>query len=224
MNCQEVEAIIRDLARGDEANQQALAHVKRCPRCSERLSEEETLTTGLAAWAEASSSEQAAPMVEAKLREAFRRNAAPARRRWIPVAAAGSIAAALVLAKLFTPAAHPIAQVAPPVVKAVAVSNAPPVVAAAPMEEIRSPRRAVRHVAREVRRPPAPPAELDFLPVPQGDGWTPLDGGRMVRVGLPRTALRAFGLPINEERASEQVQADVMLSNDGLLRAIRFVK
>ena len=91
-------------------------------------------------------------------------------------------------------------------------------------EEIRPPRRAVRHVAREVRRPAGPPAELDFLPVPQGDGWTPLDGGRMVRVGLPRTALRAFGLPINEERASEQVQADVMLSNDGLLRAIRFVK
>jgi len=41
--------------------------------------------------------------------------------------------------------------------------------------------------------------------------------------GLPRTALRQFGLPMAEERAQEQVQADVVLSNDGLVRAIRFV-
>jgi len=45
-----------------------------------------------------------------------------------------------------------------------------------------------------------------------------------VRVKLPRSALLVFGLPMNEERALEQVQADVMLSNDGLLRAIRFVQ
>jgi hypothetical protein len=43
-------------------------------------------------------------------------------------------------------------------------------------------------------------------------------------VGLPRSALRVFGLPMDEERAAEQIQADVMLSNDGLVRAIRFVK
>jgi hypothetical protein len=29
---------------------------------------------------------------------------------------------------------------------------------------------------------------------------------------------------MDEERAAEQIQADVMLSNDGLVRAIRFVK
>ena len=58
MNCQEVEAIIADLARGVASDQQALAHVKKCPRCGERLAEEESLTMGLAAWAEVSSGEQ----------------------------------------------------------------------------------------------------------------------------------------------------------------------
>src|SRR5206468_4097419 len=142
------------------------------------------------------------------------------RRRWIPVAAAGSIAAALLLAKLFTPVARPVAHVAPPSVQTVETTSVAPAVVAPSPAEIRAPRR----VVRRPRRPAPAPAELDFLPVQQGDGWTPLDGGRLVRVGLPRTALRAFGLPMDEERASEQVQADVMLSNDGLLRAIRFVK
>ncbi len=63
----------------------------------------------------------------------------------------------------------------------------------------------------------------DFLPVAQDDGWTPLEGGRLVRVELPKSALGVFGLPIDEERGPERVQADVMVSHDGLLRAIRFV-
>ena len=46
----------------------------------------------------------------------------------------------------------------------------------------------------------------------------------MVRVRLPRSALAAFGLPMNEQRAEETIQADVVLGEDGLARAVRFVK
>ena len=42
----------------------------------------------------------------------------------------------------------------------------------------------------------------------------PLDGGRWVRVKLPRSALMMFGLSVNEEAVPERVQADVMLSHD----------
>jgi len=84
------------------------------------------------------------------------------------------------------------------------------------------------HLPRPHLLPGQIPAETEvsteFLPVAQGDGWTPLDGGRLVRVGLPRSAMGAFGLPVDQGRAPERVQADVMLSDDGLLRAIRFVK
>ena len=52
----------------------------------------------------------------------------------------------------------------------------------------------------------------------------PVDHGRMVRVRLPRSALAAFGLPMNEQRAEETIQADVVLGEDGLARAVRFVK
>jgi hypothetical protein len=76
--------------------------------------------------------------------------------------------------------------------------------------------------------PAARPAEVEvttgFLPVIGGDFMEPLDRGRVVRVQLPRSALRAFGLPMNEDRAEEWVKADVLLGEDGLARAVRFVQ
>jgi len=53
---------------------------------------------------------------------------------------------------------------------------------------------------------------------------TPLEGGQLVRVQLPRSALASLGLPLNIERENESVKADVLLGNDGLARAIRFVR
>jgi len=50
------------------------------------------------------------------------------------------------------------------------------------------------------------------------------DGGQLVRVELPRSALARFGLPVNTERANQRVKADVLFSADGLARAIRFVQ
>ena len=41
---------------------------------------------------------------------------------------------------------------------------------------------------------------------------------------LPRAALLSFGLPMNMERADERIKADVIVGNDGLARAIRFVR
>ena len=227
MNCQEAEMMIADLARGVDAGEPALAHLKGCPRCSQRLAEEERLTAGLLAWAEASSAEQAPLRVEKQLREAFRQGASPIRqgRKWIPWVAAGSIAAAALLFNAFTPSGPSSPAVAgvpavPPRVAPIAPVPTKELRVATPKPKIRPGRRAVR----PVRDPEPAQAQLEFLPVSQGDAWTPRDGGRLVRVGLPRSALRAFGLPMMEERAQEQVQADVVLSHDGLLRAIRFVK
>ncbi|MGH9557630.1 MAG: hypothetical protein ACRD30_00215, partial [Bryobacteraceae bacterium] len=51
----------------------------------------------------------------------------------------------------------------------------------------------------------------------------PLGNGVMVRVILPASAMRTVGLPVREDRLSEPVQADVLVSEDGLAEAIRFV-
>jgi hypothetical protein len=50
------------------------------------------------------------------------------------------------------------------------------------------------------------------------------DGGQLLRVELPRSALARFGLPVNMDRADERVKADLLVGADGLARAIRFVK
>ena len=50
-----------------------------------------------------------------------------------------------------------------------------------------------------------------------------VEGGQVLRVELPRSALLSFGLPMNPDRAGERVKADVLISSDGLPRAIRFV-
>jgi hypothetical protein len=61
-------------------------------------------------------------------------------------------------------------------------------------------------------------------------GFFPLDpagsvpaSGEVVRVQMPRAALTLFGLPFNERRASVPVQADVLLGEDGMAHAVRFV-
>ena len=63
----------------------------------------------------------------------------------------------------------------------------------------------------------------EFLPLTYG-GLSQLDDGQVVRIEIPRSALQSFGLPINVERTGERVKADVLLSHDGVARAIRFVR
>ena len=51
-----------------------------------------------------------------------------------------------------------------------------------------------------------------------------LESGQVVRVRMPRSALVSFGVPMNVERAGELVKADVVIGDDGLARAIRFIQ
>jgi hypothetical protein len=64
----------------------------------------------------------------------------------------------------------------------------------------------------------------DFIPLMNRDSLAQLDSGQIMRVELPRSALMSFGLPMNMERADERIKADVLVGNDGLARAIRFIR
>ena len=89
-----------------------------------------------------------------------------------------------------------------------------------------------RNVVANQTKSPARPAgsdtageiATDFIPLMRGDGMAFMESGQIVRVELPRTALASFGLPVNMERADESIKADVVVGNDGLARAIRFVR
>ena len=60
----------------------------------------------------------------------------------------------------------------------------------------------------------------DFTLLP---GSLPQETGdaSVVRVRLQRGALGALGLPVNEERAGEWIQVDLLVGNDGLPEAVR---
>jgi hypothetical protein len=69
----------------------------------------------------------------------------------------------------------------------------------------------------------------DFFPLSYSDDQKPVESGEVVRVQvirvqMPRQALIAFGLPVNIERADVPVKADLLVGEDGLARAIRFVR
>jgi hypothetical protein len=63
----------------------------------------------------------------------------------------------------------------------------------------------------------------DFYPLAYGSAPTFQEGGQLMRVELPRAAVARFGLPVNMDRTSDRVKADVLVGVDGLAQAIRFV-
>jgi len=64
----------------------------------------------------------------------------------------------------------------------------------------------------------------EFFPLREGEDLTVLESARLVRVELPGSALGEVGLPVNRETVNEPIKADVLLGDDGLARAIRFVR
>ncbi len=63
-----------------------------------------------------------------------------------------------------------------------------------------------------------------FYPLPEADALPPLESALVVRVQLPLASLQLIGFPINEERAADRVEADLLLGQDGLARGVRLVE
>jgi hypothetical protein len=64
----------------------------------------------------------------------------------------------------------------------------------------------------------------EFFPVGYSSTLSVQDGGQVVRVEMPRSAMARFGVPVNMDRVDEKVKADVLVGSDGLARAIRFIQ
>jgi hypothetical protein len=77
-----------------------------------------------------------------------------------------------------------------------------------------------------VRRshPQSAEVAVNFYRLPDADELPPMESATIVRVQLPMSSLRLIGLPVSEERAAESIQADMLLGQDGLARAVRFVQ
>ena len=172
---------------------------------------EDCVVQSLWALADHDRSREAPPLVEARLRTAFR-----ARKMWRVVRrvagrlALGAIAAAGVAAALLlTP------RLAPPVMPEIAV--APP---APPPIEVRQ---SLPRVPVNRPRPMQAPRELVTEFFPLLDPAPPFERGQILRVNVPAAAMRTVGLPVREENLADRIEADVLVGEEGIPRAIRFV-
>lgn len=97
-----------------------------------------------------------------------------------------------------------------------------------------APRTRAMNVAYESSRGLSRPAQAsnasaqevvtEFIPLVQAGPYTQAEEGHLVRVELPSSALASFGLPLNAEAPGGRVKADVLMGQDGVARAIRFVR
>lgn len=252
MNCILFQSSVSDLARGDlldDSRRAALDHAKECDVCAAQLNNEQKLSAGLQVLASATQDQEAPPHVERKLLDAFRARSkwrqaqSRARLVWAGRAIATTAAAAAVSLFVFSGAERPRPDnVGPgtssePGAPAVEQTKQPgnEVSGQAVWSDLdlrdKSARREVKrsrsqHSKTRIANNPAPQREVatEFIPVMYGQGLPPIEGGRLIRVQLPRSALWSFGLPMNVDRAGSRITADVLVGNDGMARAVRFVQ
>jgi hypothetical protein len=251
MSCSDFETIIIEIARDrlmDAATRErGLEHVRRCTPCATLLVEERALSRDLRALSARCSAEEIPERIETALLAAFRQRAAapvvaPRRRRWaLAVAALALLTFGISLAgwiasstKREAPAPGSNgAQAAPTDVPATPEKSGqtPPQIVEFREPDRRilgpAPRQRQKRLASANYRSSGADAAREFVtpffPVMQGGELIPLEGGQFVRVRMPRSNLIPLGIPIDQGRASETIKADVLLSNDGLARAIRLV-
>jgi hypothetical protein len=73
------------------------------------------------------------------------------------------------------------------------------------------------------RQPPVVPVEeltTEFFPLRYAH--VPISNGHLVRMEVPETAMESFGLKLADDHATP-VLADVLIGEDGVARAVRFV-
>lgn len=179
---------------------------------------EDYVLQALRALAENDRERDAPPEVEARLLGAFRLRRRSG-RRWAAILAT---AAALAIAALWwtNRAPQPAVSAVSPVSRAPEETQLNPV-PVAQAKVARAPRKVARKVAA-ARQPESHEVVTDFFPLMNP---APSFGrGQMLRVQLPAAAMQTVGLPVPEEHLGDLVQADVLVGEEGMPRAIRFVR
>jgi|SRR5579863_611639 hypothetical protein len=124
--------------------------------------------------------------------------------------ATGAMAAAVVLTALLWPARetpHKLIAIEAPAAIAAATVPAP-----VPPPEVK------RVVPRREE-----PEEIVTPFFPLVESSSPFERGLLVRMTVPASAMRTVGLKVGDDHLSDSVQADVLVGQDDLARAIRFV-
>jgi hypothetical protein len=237
MECQECDNFIHDFMDAevvDEAERtRAFEHMMRCARCEARFSSVRSLKRALHTLAETTDAEQSAAQLEPVLRTVFQQQKG-VRQSSRPVASwlAIGMAAALLLSVgvvsrelIFAPERKPTILATPHSVQPGSVSNA---------QILEPPAKLAQETRKHGKSKPRVPAQrrdgeefvTGFYALPYAENSDHIMSGEVVRVKLRGSALRGIGFPmaLNGDRASEQITADLIVGENGLPLAIRFVR
>ncbi len=233
MNCEEFEAIgldaERDATLSEVERVSAREHAGTCSRCAALQDSWQAVGIDLRAFAEDTALAQAPARVEMRLRQEFRTQHVTLKAQRAAVVTAWALAAAAVLAgavswRNWRHSQHEVAanhsNSAPaagssPVNNSVAGANRE---TAAAVSNGLPQRRSAGAASSETLVADNELSGFTFLP---GAFAADTDDAAILRVRLQRGALGALGLPVNEERASEWIQVDLLVGGDGLPQAVR---
>ena len=239
MDCAQFAEVLHELDRpgtpGAALRETALAHAEMCSRCGALVTEAESLDFALGQIAQDTAELQAPSRIEAALRREFQRGksvASSRKLRW-QLAALGAAAAVLLVIGL---SFHRPQTTTPDKAPSVSASSPPASSAREARESQRSTTPLIANVQPRGARSKTlaqktAASDLDateyataYVPLPYAYDPADLEGGAVVRVVLPRAALVSYGLPIEGMGVSEQVTADMVVSQDGTPQAIRLVR
>jgi len=246
-------AFARNSLLDTATREQGLIHLEGCERCAARLTEERALLARVRSVAAELAGEDPPARVETALLAAFRAQTAattsstvismPSRptpsgaRHWsswkFAAVAAGILILISIMAIFWGSASSFKPQQEKQAVGHTRVS-APPTPAPKQVESsvghnqvaVEQIKKLPNRVSRRESVDSSDESEVvtEFFPLREGEDLTELESLQLVRVELPGSALSEVGLPVDPETATEPVKADVVLGQDGLARAIRFVR
>lgn len=176
---------------------------------------DEQVKDALRALAEHDRAEQAPAFVEARVLAAFRANRKRPAWPW----ALGVVAAAILAIALWPPPHRPEPQqvATPKSIERQLVEVAPP----PPPPPPPPPGRRMRPSA--LAAVTAEPTEVVTEFFPLMDVMPPIEYGQVYRVTVPASTMRVMGVPVSREMWNQRVEAEVLVGEEGLARAIRFV-
>jgi hypothetical protein len=237
MDCESFKAVVYEIDRPgcleESVLDSAWGHAQNCARCARRLARARELAAALGALARADERERTPMRLEANLLRAFRAHGATVRdlppRNLAWWMAAAAVVILMVGAGLAWRHVSEHGRGSERAVTAVLhAPNLPQVMLTAPVAQAgdgSQPQHSSRTAKRAAPLPePEAVTELaEFLPLPFANDDSPLGAAAVVRIRLSESALGVLGLPVSEEASLQPVTADVVIGEDGVARAIRFI-
>jgi anti-sigma factor RsiW len=229
LGCKRTGSILIEIARERNVNTAeklaAMDHLAVCNECASSFSSQSELSTRLREMAQAYE-ERPSDVIEKRVIEEFRKG----RRSgyWLRAAAAATVLLLLGFTTyLFSILSHQVeitsVKVPAPVPVATTGLQSEPAPVATPVRvTVKSRKRYVRRKVQSLYEEQQ--VTTNFLPLDPVSVGIPLENAQLIRVELPKTSLQLLGFPPMPDDSRKRVTADLLVGEDGLARAIRFVR